>query len=192
VFELSLYRSLYLWARRRPVAAGDEPFSYVGAVTLIIWVFIILSAIEVPVLHVVLPWATAQTLSLVLGFWGLTWMVGLLASLHVHPHIVSDSGLRVRYGSSIDITIPWEDVSTIRHRRRDLPSSRTVHVDRTETGAVAVIGVSSQTNVEVMLREPRPVPLHRGTSEPVTELRFFADDPRTLVVRARSHLASDR
>jgi len=184
-FELGLYRSLYRWVFRRPVGPeGSAPFAYIGIVQAPLWAFIGLSAVEMPILHLVLPWRSAQIASLALGFWGLAWMVGLLASLHVYPHLIADSGLRIRYGSAIDIDVPWEAVAAIRHRRRDCPGSRTVHLDQEEAGTVAQIAMSGQTNIDLVLRRPLTVPL-KGGRETVTELRFFADDPRTLVAHAR-------
>lgn len=189
-FELSLYRSLYRWVARRPVAPpGSEPFGYAEAVTPLLWVFIVVSAIDIPVLHLVLPWRTAEIISFVVGVWGLTWMIGLLASLRVSPHTVSASELRVRYGTGIDIIVPWDAVAEVRSRRRDLPSSRTVHLDQTESGAVLQIGITSQTNVDVVLRQPTAVPV-KGRTESISELRFFADDPRALVLRARELIAA--
>lgn len=185
-FELGVWRSLYRWTMRRPRVpdTGAEAFSYAGAVAPLLWVFIAVSAIEVPVAHLILPWATARVIVLALGVWGLTWMLGLLASLKVHPHIVGDSGLRIRYGTTVDITIPWDAIATIRVDRHDLPKSRTVQLSRTQTGTVLHIGIASQTNVHVVLHHSVTVPLPKG-HEPITELRFYADDPRALVDRAR-------
>jgi hypothetical protein len=45
--------------------------------------------------------------------------------------------------------------------------------------------VLSQTSVDVVFREPIRVGLPRGTSEPVTELRFYADNPAGLVAMGR-------
>ena len=189
-FELATYRSLCRWARRQTGASPVAlPFGYARSVTPIIWVFIIVSAVEIPVAHVLLPWEWAEVLSLVVGLWGLTWMFGLLASMHVHPHLLGDSGLRVRHGSTVDITVPWEAVHQIRNVRRDLPSSRAVHLEPTGSASRLSIGVSSQTNVEVVLREPRDVPLPRG-SETISELRFHADDPKSLVSHARELLTT--
>ena len=190
-FELGLYRSLLRWVFRRPSVpgSGSEAHSYAGAVTPLILVFIAVSAIDIPVLHVLLPWRTAQLVSFVVGIWGLTWMVGLLASLRVYPHVVGDAGLRVRYGTSVDIRVPWDGVSTIRVRNRNLPTSRTVQLDRAETAAVLSIGITSQTNVDVVLRAPRDVPV-KGRMEEITELRFFADEPRAVVAAARDRLGA--
>lgn len=186
-FEIGVWRSLYRWIARRPRVpdAEAEAFSYVGAVEPLIWAFIGVSAIEVPVAHLLLPWDSVRISVLVLGLWGLTWMFGLLASLKVYPHVVGGSGLRVRYGTTLDISVPWDIITSIRVQRRNLPSSRTVQLDTADTGTVLNVGVSSQTNVHVALREPMPVALPKG-EETVTELRFYADDPDALVTKARA------
>jgi hypothetical protein len=75
-------------------------------------------------------------------------MLGLLASLRTYPHVVGGSGLRIRYGTTVDITVPWDAVTSIGVRRRDLPSSRTVQLSRLESGTVPQVGISSQTNVD--------------------------------------------
>jgi hypothetical protein len=188
-----MWRSLYRWILRRPPAldTGAEAFTYAAAVTPIIWAFIALSAIELAAVHLILPWETARLIADGLGAYGLFWMVGLLASLRVHPHIVGDSGLRIRHGTSVDITIPWDAIATIRTRTRSLPNSRTVQLDRTGSGLILHIGVSGQTNIDVALRQPLTVPVPRGSSEPVMQLRFYVDDPSALVARARENLTAD-
>ena len=191
-FELGVWRSLYRWATRRPRGpAGAETFGYAGPATPVIWAFIGLSAVEIPVAHLLLPWQTARVVVLLVGVWGLTWMFGLLASLKTYPHVVGGSGLRLRYGTSIDITIPWEAVESIGVRHRDLPSSRTVQISGADSGTVVHVGISSQTNVDVTLRDPVTVPLPKGT-ESITALRFYADDARSLVASARQHLTPHR
>jgi hypothetical protein len=191
-FELGVWRSLYRWTTRRPLGPdGTETFSYAGPVTPVICAFIGLSAIEIPVAHLLLPWQTARAVVLVVGIWGLTWMLGLLASLRTYPHVVGSSGLRIRYGTTVDIAIPWNAVASIGARRRDLPSSRTVQLGRIDSGAVLHVGISSQTNVDVALRDPVTVPLPKGT-ESITALRFHADDARALVASARQHFTPHR
>jgi hypothetical protein len=187
-FELGVWRSLYRWTTRRPLGPEDaETFGYAGPVTPVIWAFIGLSAIEIPVAHLLLPWQTARVIVLVVGIWGLTWMLGLLASLRTYPHVVGGSGLRIRYGTTVDITVPWDAVASIGVRRRDLPGSRTVQLSRHESGTVLQVGISSQTNVDLGLRDPVTVPLPKG-SKSVSALRFHADDAPALVACARQHL----
>jgi hypothetical protein len=67
-FELGVWRSLYRWTTRRPLGPEDsETFGYAGPVTPVIWAFIGLSAIEIPVAHLLLPWQTARVIVLVVG-----------------------------------------------------------------------------------------------------------------------------
>jgi hypothetical protein len=84
------------------------------------------SAIEIPAAHLLLPWRTARSVMLGIGVYALLWMVGMVASLRVHPHVVGDRGLRLRRGITLDVTIPWEVVAAVETRTRSLPSSRGV------------------------------------------------------------------
>lgn len=189
-FELGLWKSLYRLVFRRPRAAGPDAqaFTYADILKPVLIGFIVVSAIEIPIAHMLLPWKTAQIISIILGVQGLFWMVGLTASLIVYPHVLNDSGLRIRYGVGIDFTIPWDAMETIRTRIRSLPKSRTIQYD--ENGVLA-IAVSSQTNMDVVIRYPINVPLPKGPSEPISELRFYADDPSALMARARENLTAE-
>lgn len=192
-YELSMWRSLYRWIFRRPVAsgAGAQAFRYAATVTPLFIVFIAVSAIEIPILHLLLPWENVRRICDVLGVYGLLWMLGLLATMRVHPHVVSDSGLRIRHGATVDVTIPWDAIAAIRTRNRPA-TRRAVQFERTESGLVAHIAILSQTNVDVTLRRPTTVPLPKGTGEPITGLHFYADDPSALVARARECLTAMR
>ena len=190
-FEHGLYRSLFRWLTRRPgvPGAGVEAFGYATTVTPLLWVWIALSAVELPFFHLLIPWQTARIVAFVLGVWGLIWMIGLLASLKIHPHLVSDSALRVRNGTTIDLPIAWDAVATIAFHRLDLPSSRTLQRTQTDAGTDLQVGVSGQVNVHLTLRHPLSVSTPQG-SESITGLRFWADDPRALVTRVRHHVTS--
>ena len=191
VYEIGMWRSLFrLIARRPAVAPGGHGFSYATAIVPILWAFIVLSAIEIPVFHLLIPWPTVQIIGLILGAYGLLWIIGLLASLKVHPHVVQESGLRVRYSSTVDVPIPWSDIVEIRNKTRTLEKSRTAQVEETEHGRMLSIAISSQTNIELDLREPMVVQLFRGPTEPVTELRIFVDDPKAFLAQVHRHQAA--
>jgi len=182
-WELSLWRGMYLWARKRVsgLREGDEPISYAGATAAIMWALIILNAIEIPALHIMIPWQTVRFIVDLLGVYSFVWMVGMLAVMKVHPHLATPAGLRVRYSASVDFTVPWEAIARIGPRIRSHQGMRTV---RCEESTLAV-GVGSQTNVDIVLREPMallPVPQTGG--EPVAELRIYADDPKALIASA--------
>jgi hypothetical protein len=189
-YELALWHSLYRWAARRPVAAaGERPFGYSDAIKPILWAFIILSAIEIPVFHLLIPWPTVRFIGLLAGAYGLLWMIGLLASLRVYPHVVTHTGLRIRYATSVDISLPWTDIAELRTRGRTLDSGATVQLDDTGEGTTASIAISHRTNIELDLRRPLTVTLPKG-EQVITQLRFFVDDQAGFVLAARESLAA--
>jgi hypothetical protein len=89
------------------VARPDEAtFGYARSTTPIIAAFIGVSAIEIPAVHLLVPWETVRVVVDLLGVYGLLWMVGLLALLRTRPHVVTADGLRVRGSGGLDITVP--------------------------------------------------------------------------------------
>lgn len=195
-YEIGMWRSVYRWLLRRPPTAepGAEVFSYVGVVQPILIAFIVLSAVEIPIFDLILrhtlPWPSVRKVMLALGIWGLLWMIGLFASLRVHPHVAEAAGLRVRNGFTVDFLVPWAAIATAGARYRSLPSNRSVQLEHVPAGTILNIGAGKQTSVDLVLREPLRVGLPAGPSEPVRELRLYADDPAALVVRIRQHLAA--
>jgi hypothetical protein len=188
-YELRLWRSLFRWILRRPTAEpGAATFGYAALLTPVLVAFIVVSAIEIPIVHLVLPWATVRTTALAAGVYGLLWMIGLLAAMRVHPHVVGDAGLRVRSGMSVDLSVPWSAVAELRIRSRTLESNRAV---QQHDGVLSVVAWR-HTNVEVTLREPTVFPLPGGPSDLVREVRFHADDEKALLSAARERLAAFR
>jgi len=188
-FEIAQYRSLFRWVSGRPdVPTGAVPFAYIGAISALLWVFVVVSAIELVALHLLIPWETIRLLADILSLWGLIWMFGFMAGFKVHPHLVTDAGLRIRTGSGHDIAVPWDAVEAVTLRERTLDKSRTLHVDRDEQGATLSVAVGSRTNVDVTLGRPLLVPLRTGP-ESVTAVRFYVDDARGLVGQVRQQRA---
>lgn len=190
MYEVGMWRSLYRWILRRPLVAedGGAAFGYAKAMTPVIWVFIVLSAIEIPAVDLLLPWESARLALAFAGVYGLVWMIGLLAMVKVHPHLVVPSGLRLRHAATITLPIPWDNVVSVSARNRSLPVSRTFQYEQTADGTVMSIVILSQTNVDVVLREPTVFQLPKGPTEPVTHVRVWADDPKAFAAAAREHL----
>ncbi|BFU46176.1 hypothetical protein [Krasilnikovia sp. MM14-A1004] len=192
-YELAMWHSLYRWIFRRPlhVEPGARTFGYIGVVKPILWAFIILSAVEIPIfdliLRHILPWEGLRRTVLVLGVYGLLWMIGLMAMLRMHPHVAGPAGLRVRNGATLEFLVPWEAVESVRARYRSLPSSRTVHLESADSGTVLSIGAGRQTSVDLVLRQPMAVDLPAGRTENVGEIRLYADEPDALVELTRRH-----
>ncbi len=187
-YELAMWRSLALWVlRRRPARDRDaEAFGCADAVTPVIWAFIGISAVEIPLVHLLLPWPPARSILLFVGVYGLLWMVGLLASLKVYPHLVDAAGLRVRYGATVEFLLPWEEIAAVRSRRRTTEGMRSVQTHGSGDGRALSVAISHQTTIDVVLHRPLPLLEARGNAEPVTEVRLHADDPAALARRLRA------
>ena len=188
-YELSMYTSLARWVARRPShgSPGDQPVGYAQGISpgLGLWVFG--SAVEVPVAHVLIPWESVRTPVLVLGVWGLLWMLGMLASLRVHPHLVSEEQLRVRYGALTDVRVPWDAVAQVRRDRRDHPGGiRSVFLDDDRLA----VAVGAETNVVLTLSRPVEVRTPSTGTVEVREVALLVDDPAAFVTATRARLAA--
>jgi hypothetical protein len=187
-YEMRLWLALCRWVFRRPepVAPGTVRFSYSGGGTLLLTAFIVMSAIEIPILDLVLPWPVARIISLIVGVYGLLWMIGLMATLHVYPHLVGETGIRIRKSIALDLTVPWGNIRNIRARGRSLPPGGQTQFE----DGVLSFGVSGGTTVDLVLEEPITLPEKKTRGEPVSEIRFHADRPDDLVAAARTRLTA--
>ncbi|GAB1690284.1 hypothetical protein [Krasilnikovia sp. M28-CT-15] len=192
-YEVAMWHSLYRWIFRKPLRLepGARVFSYIGVVKPILWAFIVLSAVEIPIfdliLQHVLPWEGLRRTVLVLGVYGLLWMIGLMAMLRIHPHVAGPAGLRVRNGATLEFLVPWDAVESVRARYRSLDSNRTVHLEQADSGTVLSVGAGRQTSVDVVLRRPLAIDLPAGRTENVGEIRLYADEPDALVALTREY-----
>jgi hypothetical protein len=183
LLELALYRSLARWVARRPdVPRGATPIGYARLVAPMLWLWIFGSAVEVVVVEVVLrhvdqPWADAVRLPLlVLGVWGVLWMLGMLASLRVRPHLLGDGELRARSGARTWLVVPLAAVASTRNVEHELPGMiKSLHVE----GDLALVGTGSRTNVELVLVAPTTLATSKGPAT-VTRVGIWVDDPREV------------
>lgn len=182
--ERDQYVALGAWARRRTqVPAGSTPIPYASLAAPVIWIFVVVSAVEVVVVHVLLhPWPVPRWIAFALGAWGLIWMVGFLAAYRTRPHSVDADELRVRAGAAAEVRVPAGLVGQVVVKERDLPSSsRLTSLETDDDGTWCGVGVSGRTNVQVGLREPLVIahPGLTGTGDvEITSLGLWADDPR--------------
>ncbi|GAB3069742.1 hypothetical protein [Nocardioides zeae] len=192
--EAGGYRSIARWARRRPdVPTGAEPVGYSQISGPMMWLFVIGSAVEVVVVHVLLHrWPWVQWPVLVLGVWGLVFMLGLLAGVRTHPHLLTAHALRVRSGPVLDLGIPYAAIASVSTAERPLESSaQVVGTDAPSDGGPGTwlgVAVSGGTNVQLRLVRPLTVPHPglRGTGDlEVVEVGLWADEPRVLARELR-------
>jgi hypothetical protein len=177
--------------RRPSVPAGAEPVGYAQAVTPVMSLWIFASAAELPLVHVLIPWDGVRIAALVLGVWGLVWMLGALAGLRIHPHLLTEDGLRVRNGALTEVVVPWSAVATARSVDLDLPSSVwTLQPEETPEGTHLRVGVSGRANVTIDLRRPLDVRPTRNREMTVARVSFWVDEPREVVRAIRTRAAA--
>jgi hypothetical protein len=186
VFEFNIYKSLLRWVLRRPsIPPGFEPVGYARLATPMLALWIFGSALELPLVHVLVPWHTVRLSLLILGIWGLLWMLGLLAGLRSYPHLLGSDALRIRNGALHDIAIPWEAVAQVTTQDRSLPSSMWVlQSQETEHGTHLNVAVSGRVNVHLALRDQLEVRTRKGEMV-ITGVSLWADDPREVAARIR-------
>ncbi|WP_438855801.1 hypothetical protein [Agromyces sp. M3QZ16-3] len=191
--ELRIYASIgRLVARRPAIAPGAAGFGYHAPVVTILWIFIVLSAVEIPVLDLIVHrWPVVRIVVLVVGIWGLTWMFGLLAAYLMRPHTVGPEGIRVREGLETDVLLTWDDVASVaRVKRIDEPKSpKITEVDGSRTLSLRM---QHETAVAIELERPTlvrlPVAAPKGGEQLVDEVRIWVDDVDGFMAAVRQHI----
>lgn len=191
--ELRIYESLWRCVVRRPaVPEGAKGFGYVKPVRMILIVFIVLSAVEIPILDLIVHrWLPIRIAFLALGIWGLTWMLGLLCAYFSRPHVVGPAGIRVRDGLEIDLDLPWDVITSVRIiEYRSMEKSPRFFDDNEDR--VCALRIADATNLEIRFEAATPLRLPglppRGGVHECTVLRFWADEPEALLSEVRAQI----
>lgn len=185
--EVGIWKSLYRWLFRRPrVPRGASGFSYHSPVLTILVIFIVLSAVEIPIVDLIVhrwPWVRIPLLAL--GIWGVTWMIGLLLSYLTRPHAVGPAGIRARLGADVDIDLPWEVVASVEKSRDVTEKAPKVRIE--SHGRTLALRMQNETNVLVILE--RPVGTRLGdTRVDLDAVRLWVDDLDGFMTAVRTHI----
>jgi len=187
--EVHGYQNLFRLLFRRPrVPAGAAGFGYHQPVLSVMIVFTALSVLELVVVDVVVRrWPPVRIPLLVLGIWGVTFLLGLLAGMVMRPHAVGPDGIRVRSGSEVDIPLSWDDVYSVTLRKRTVQDKQPkVTVD--ESGEATLhLRIMNQTNLDIRLEEPTALRLPHGT-ETVRLVALYAEDPKAFLAEVGRYL----
>jgi len=193
LLELALYRSLARWIARRPdVPANATPIGYARLVGPMLFLWIFGSATEVVVVEVVLRqvetgWAEALRMPLLaIGIWGVLWMLGMMAAYRVRPHLLTGDRLRIRNSARTRVDLPLDAIAATRTVEHELPGIvRAVHHE----DGLLLIGVSSRTNLELVLTSPTVLRTSKG--EMIAErVGLWVDEPHDVARRLRTLVAT--
>jgi hypothetical protein len=191
VSEIRVYTSIARAIARRPaVPTGGTGIAYHRPLLTILMVFIALSAVEIPIVDLIVHrWPAVRIPLLILGIWGVTWMIGLLCAMLMRPHTVGPEGVQVRSGLDSEVPIGWDVIASVAISRRvDEPKQR-----RISDGEYAE-RVQDETNIEIELEHPIAIRLPgvhpKGGVHTVDRVRLWADDPRAFLAAARPFLTA--
>jgi hypothetical protein len=193
LLELHIYASIGRFIARRPaVPRGAVGFGYHKPVFTLLIVFIVLSAVEIPIIDLIAQrWPVVRITLLVLGIWGVTWMFGLVCAFLMRPHTVGPDGIRVRGGLELDLALGWADIASVAHAVR-VDEPRAAKFEETPAGRMLLLRVGNETNIEIELESPTVLRLPgggaRGGAQSVRLVRLWADEPRAFLAEVQKHL----
>ncbi len=179
-------------ARKPAIPSGATGFGYHRSTLVLLVVFVIMSAVEVVVIDLIVHrWLWLRVPLLVLGVWGLAWVVGLLCAHLVRPHTVGPDGIHVRDGMDLDAHVSWDDVYSVAIRKH-IHQPKTPRVIGDQESASLVVDVADQTNLEIELERPTPIAVPgippQGGERAVTTIRLWADDPKGFLAEVGKHI----
>jgi hypothetical protein len=185
--EVGVYQSLFRLIFRRPrVPQGASGFPYHAPVSTILLVFIVLSAVEIPILDLIVHrWPWVRIPILILGIWGVTWMVGLLFGFLTRPHAVGPEGIRVRHGSELDLDLPWDVIRSV--ERSSVTAEKQPKVLDEAGGRTFAARIANETNVRIELECARDVRLPHGPDR-IEAVRLWVDDIDGFMEAVRTHI----
>ena len=190
--EKIIYAAIIRAITRRPWKAPDaKGFFYHSQSLAVLFVFIVLSALEIIVIDLIVhQWIWVRIPLLVIGIWGLVWMTGLLCAHFMRPHTVGSEGVRVRDGLDMDAHVTWDDVYSVAvHNRSWEPKTPSIVDDR--GGRALVMHISDHTNMEIILERPTPVTLPglspKGGDQVIDRIYLWTDAPKDFLAAAGEH-----
>lgn len=193
--ERIIYAAIGRAILRRPWKAPEaKGFYYHSQTITVLIIFIVLSAVETVVIDLIVhQWLWVRIPLLVLGVWGLVWMIGLLCAHFMRPHTVGADGIRIRDGLDMDVHVTWDDVYSVERRMRTFEPKTPSIIDDVR-GAALVVDITDQTNIEIVLERPTAITLPglapKGGEHLVERVYLWADDPKGFLDAVREQIGT--
>lgn len=188
IFELRTFGSLILaLGGKRHVPEGALAFGYTKGTFTLPTVLIVVSLIEVVIMHVLVPWAWLQIVLVLVTIWGVLFVLGIFATRVVRPHFVSEGVLHLRWGLQSVLDTPLTNISSMARYENHVHTQPHVDEDR------VILTQFTSTNVLIRFAEPvvADPPVAKKKLAPgfrASEVLLYTDDPDGFV-RAVERLA---
>jgi hypothetical protein len=177
-FEAGLWRSLFLLVTGRVdgMRPGVTAIGYHRAATPMWVLALFVTCVEIPAVHLLVPWAPVRAALVVVGIWSVLLVAGMWASYRVRPYLVDDAGIRLRMGPARDITVAWSQVASVEARTVRTWEKAGFGTAAIQEGTRLAYVVNGQTTVLLTLHEP---------IGDVTAIHVGADTPTELLAALR-------
>lgn len=156
---------------------GVRTFGYSAQVRPFLWVFLVLTPLEILLVDFVVPWFWLRAVLLVFGLLSGLLLAWLLWMLHKFKHEIDDEYLWLRYAREFEYRIPLAAVESVTQGM----TSRSLNKTRSVVDGTLVLEISNSTNVAVRLSEPQEIDLGRRGVHEVTKIEFWTDSPDEMV-----------
>ncbi|GAB2863557.1 hypothetical protein GCM10027200_75040 [Lentzea nigeriaca] len=141
------------------------------------WVFLVLTPVEILLVDFLVPWFWLRAVLLVFGLLSGLLLAWLLWMLHKFQHEIDDEYLWLRYAREFEYRIPLAAIEKVAQGM----TSRSLNKTRSVVDGTLVLEISNSTNVSVWLNEPQEVDLGRRGVHEVTKVEFWTDSPGEMV-----------
>jgi len=185
--EAAQVAAVIRWIARRPlgVPEGAHPVGYGRDQVALVITFVALTAGEVAAVELLVPWPALRIMLLVLGGYGLLVMTGFVAINRTRPHVLDHHQVRLRCGLFVDITLSPTDIAAVALARHSCGYRPVI------TDGVLIMGAGSQTQLEIMLTEPRTMSVDQAAGT-IERIRISADHPADAAQLLRETLEAHR
>jgi hypothetical protein len=156
---------------------GDRSFGYSAQVQPFLWVFLVLTPLEILLVDLLVPWFWLRAALLAFGLLSGLLLGWMLWMLHKFKHSVDDEYLWLRYAREFEYRIPLAAIDTVTQGM----TSRSLNRTRSVVDGTLVLEISSSTNVSLRLNTPQEIDLGRRGVHQVTKIEFWTDNPGEMV-----------
>ncbi|GLY49452.1 hypothetical protein [Lentzea sp. NBRC 102530] len=156
---------------------GDRTFGYSAQVRPFLWVFLVVTPLEILLVELIVPWFWLRAVLLAFGVLSALLLGYQLWMLYKFKHEVDDEHLWLRYAREFEYRIPRHAIDSVTQGMTSWATGKT----RSVVDGTLVLEISHSTNVSVRLSTPLEIDLGRRGAHDVTKIEFWTDDPEGMV-----------
>jgi len=183
VGEPKIWAAIFIWisgsSRRDARSFHYAASSNLGPMLFVVLCLIVLEGVGGGLLARLAPWPWLSPVLIVVSLYAAIWITGIHASLRAFPHLVTKSGLLLRYGVLGEAWIPWTEFDGVVKEMRTSPGGMD---GLSFKDGVATLAVGGKTALTVRRRTPGMVKGFLREGSGIREIRVAADDPDALLV----------